>query len=49
MNHLEAALSYGDKQMWDRVSEECRRVGRPDLPEHMRKKRPEDAERFDRA
>ena len=48
-NLLEQALSYGDKRMWDEVSEEGRRVGRGDLPEHMRKKRPDWAERLDRA
>ncbi len=48
-NRLEQALSYGDKRIWDEVSEECRKAGRPDLPGLMRKKRPEWAERLDRA
>jgi hypothetical protein len=48
-NDLEVALSYGDKQMWDQASEECRRIGREDLPEHLREKWPEWAERLDRA
>jgi hypothetical protein len=48
-NHLEIALSHGNKPMWDEVSAECRRAGREDLIEHMRDKRPEWAERIDRA
>jgi hypothetical protein len=48
-NHLEVALAHGNKPLWDEVSEECRNVGREDLPEHMRKKWPEWAERIDSA
>lgn len=40
-NFLEQALSYRNRQMWDEVSEECRRIGREDLPGHVRKKYPE--------
>ncbi len=45
---LEQALSYGNKPMWDEVSEECRRIGRPDLPGHVRDAFPPLAESFDR-
>ena len=48
-NRLEVALSYGDRQMWDEVSAECRKAGRSDLPELKRKERSEWAERLDRA
>lgn len=48
-NWLVYALSYGDKPEWDKVSEKCRKVGREDLPGHVREKNPELAEQFDRA
>lgn len=48
-NHLEVALAYGNKPMWDEVSAECRRVGREDLPMRKREEWPEWAERIDRA
>lgn len=47
-NHLEAALFNGNKRVWDEVSEECRRVGREDLPQHLRNKWPHQAELLDR-
>lgn len=31
-NHLEVALSQGNRPMWDEVSAECYREGRGDLP-----------------
>lgn len=46
-NHLEVALSHGNRPLWDEVSAECHRAGRGDLPEHMRDKWPEQAERLD--
>ena len=49
VNRLEAALSYGNKGTWNKVSEECRKAGRPDLPGLMRKRRPEWAKLLDRA
>ncbi len=48
-HQLEVTLSYGNKPMWDEVSEKCRRAGREDLPGLMRKRRPDWAERIDRA
>ncbi len=47
-NGLECALAYGNKPLWDEISEECRKVGGEDLPVHMREKWPEWAERLDR-
>jgi len=47
-NHLEVALFYGNKLLWDEISEECRKVGREDLPQHIRQQWPEQAERLDR-
>jgi hypothetical protein len=44
---LEQALSYDHKPMWYALSDECRRVGREDLPGHVREKHPVLAERFD--
>ncbi len=40
-NHLEVALSHGNRPLWDEVSAECHRAGRGDLPKHMREKWPE--------
>lgn len=48
-NRLEVALSYGDKPMWDKVSAECHREGKGDLPDLKRKEWPEWAERLDNA
>lgn len=48
-NHLEVALSQGNRPMWDEVSAECHREGRGDLPERKRKEWPEWAERIDNA
>jgi hypothetical protein len=48
-NLLEHALSYRDRPMWDKVSEECRKAGREDLPGRVRRKFPALAESFDRA
>lgn len=48
-NRLEIALSYGDGQMWDRVSEACHRVNRDDLPGRVLGKFPHWAERLNRA
>ncbi len=45
---LEAALSCGNGPMWDAVSEECRRIGRPDLPGHVLDKFPHCAGRLNR-
>ena len=42
-------LFRGDNGMWSEVSEQCRKVGREDLPEHIRKKWPQQAELLDRA
>ena len=46
---LEAAASYGDKEMWERVSGKCHEADRDDLPIHVRRQWPEFAERLDRA
>ena len=46
-NHLEVALSHGNRPMWDEVSAECHREGRGDLPERKRKDWPQWAERLD--
>lgn len=46
-NGLECTLAYGHRPLWKRVSAECRRGGREDLPGHMREKFPELAERLD--
>ena len=43
-NHLEAALSHGNRPMWDEVSAEWHREGRGDLPESKREEWPEWAE-----
>lgn len=48
-NHLEVALSHGNRPMWEEVSAECHREGREDLPGHVRGQFPELAERLDRA
>jgi hypothetical protein len=47
-NGLVISLSYGDWRMWDGVFEECRHIGRGDLPGHMRDKHPFWAEQMDR-
>lgn len=47
-NLLEVAASHGNRPMWEEVSEECRRAGREDLPEHVREQWPEWSERLDR-
>ncbi len=48
-NHLEVALSHGNRPLWDEVSAECHRVERGDLPELKRKEWPEWAEQLDNA
>lgn len=48
-NDLEVAASHGNRPMWDKVSAECHREGRDDLPDLKRKEWPEWAEQIDNA
>lgn len=45
---LQAAGGDGDRRRWDALSEECRRIGRPNMPGNVLRKFPHWEERLNR-